>query len=428
MDGLHRKRAVVRGVAWVLVALGALPAAGPALVTVTDAPAFVVAISGGGLESVAVDCSLAVVRVFVDAVPTHYATPCAQVTSLTVNGSSGNGNTIELGGVGSAFVQLGSVTVHGSNGNDLILGSPKPDWITWNPGGDSDLIDGREGYDTFNFTAANVAETMAMNASGAAFQIHRDIASVVVEATHVESVTLTLLGGADNLTVGDLTGVTGLELVTIAAGNDPDLVDASAQAAPGVTLVIGGGAGDDTLLGGAGADTLLGGVGADTIDAGGGDDELLWYQGDGNDTLVGGGGADTLFFNGAAVGEVVSISPEGAGFDLFRDLDLVLVDAEQVETLVVDLGAGDDTLRTDALAATEQYLDGSYHAVRDRLEIDALGNCLTLAPGQVLVDGHAPIHFSGFEESALYETCWGELIFADGFELGSAELWSAATP
>ncbi|MBZ0089326.1 MAG: hypothetical protein K8H90_02995, partial [Thermoanaerobaculia bacterium] len=372
--------------------------------------------------------SLAVVRVFVDAVPTHYLTPCAQVTSLTVNAGSGGGNLIELGGVGGAFVELGSVTVHGSTGNDLILGSPKPDWITWNPGGDDDLIDGREGYDTFNFNAANIGEIVTMNANGAAFRIQRDVAAVDLEGTNVESVTLTLLAGADALTVGDLTGVAGLELVTIAAGADADLVDASAQAAAGIVLVIGGGAGDDTLYGGAGADTLLGGIGADTIDAGAADDELLWYQGDGNDTLQGGGGVDALFFNGAAVAETVSISPEGSGFDLFRDLDLVLLDVDAVETLVVALGAGDDNVYTDALVATTQYLDGSYHALRDRLEIDALGNCVTLAPGQVLVDGHAPIHYSGFEEHAIYETCWGELIFADGFELGSTLLWSAVTP
>lgn len=251
MGNPSQREIAARVLALAFVGLSWQATMGRADVTVTDAPNFVVSITNAGTEAVAVDCSLAVVRVFVNGTPTHYSTPCALVTAMTVQASNGSGNMIDIGGVDEAFVQLGLVTVNGATGNDLILGSPKSDWINWFPGGGDDVIDGRGGYDTLNFNAANVSEIMSINANGSGFQIHRNVGSVDLEVSNVENVTLTAIGGTDLITVHDLTGVAALERITIAGGLGDDTIDASAQASPGVTLVIGGGEGNDLLLGGA---------------------------------------------------------------------------------------------------------------------------------------------------------------------------------
>jgi uncharacterized protein YkwD len=82
------------------------------------------------------------------------------------------------------------------------------------------------------------------------------------------------------------------QLVVTAGGGDDRVRDAS-----GLSAVIYGGAGDDTILGGRGHDTIYGGQGEDRILGGRGWDTV--WGGSGNDTIDGGPGRDTISYGSA---------------------------------------------------------------------------------------------------------------------------------
>ncbi|HEX3151209.1 MAG TPA: calcium-binding protein [Gemmataceae bacterium] len=75
-----------------------------------------------------------------------------------------------------------------------------------------------------------------------------------------------------------------------AGGNDR--LDVSQLVGGSFTILLDGGAGDDTLVGGLGVNSLVGGIGNDSIQGGQGDDIL--DGGAGNDSLQGGQGDDKL--------------------------------------------------------------------------------------------------------------------------------------
>jgi len=260
-----------------------------------------------------------------------------------------------LGGLG-ADVFLGSAggdTVQGGDGNDTALLGAGDDVFVWSPGDDNDVIEGQAGIDTLDFRGSNIAENIDIAANGGRVRFFRDVANVVMDMNDVERIDFHALGGADRVTVNDLTGTdvtrvkidleSGLgsgagdgqadivtangsaaaETVTLTqsgsavtatglaaqvvvdhaeaadrlvvnglAGNDR--IDARPLGAPPLALTIDGGAGNDTLFGGAGADLLLGGDGDDIVSGGLGND--VAFLGAGNDTFswVPGCGSDTI--------------------------------------------------------------------------------------------------------------------------------------
>ncbi|MGF6226685.1 Ca2+-binding RTX toxin-like protein [Inquilinus ginsengisoli] len=260
-----------------------------------------------------------------------------------------------LGGLG-ADIFLGSAgadTVQGGDGDDTALLGAGDDVFVWSPGDDNDVIEGQAGTDTLDFRGSNVAENISISANGGRVLFFRDIANVVMDMNDGERIDFHALGGADRVTVNDMTGTdvtrvkvdlegilgggTGdgqadvvtvngsaaVETVTLSqsgtavvttglaaqivvdhaesadrlvinglAGNDR--IDARPLAAPPLALTIDGGAGNDTLFGGAGADLLLGGDGDDIVFGGLGNDVAL--LGAGNDTFawVPGCGSDTI--------------------------------------------------------------------------------------------------------------------------------------
>ncbi|QPF85072.1 VCBS repeat-containing protein [Bradyrhizobium genosp. L] len=274
------------------------------------------------------------------------------LTHLTIDG--GDGNDTIIGGDGNDLILggAGNDTVSGGRGNDTALLGDGNDTYIWNPGDGSDTVEGQAGFDTLNFNGANVNERIDISANGSRVQFTRDVANIVMDINGVENIVFKALGGADTITVHDLTG-TDVTNVTIdlqasggggdgaadtviangGAGADQILISQSAgqillngmqdqiaiigaepandalqvNALDGndyvnaanlginpIRLTIDGGAGNDIIIGSGGSDTLLGGVGNDTLSGGGGTDILS--GGTGNDTFVygPGGGADTV--------------------------------------------------------------------------------------------------------------------------------------
>src|SRR5262249_682033 len=143
----------------------------------------------------------------------------------------------------------------------------------------------------------------------------RDIGNVTMDLTSIEQITFNALGGADNITVNDLTGtgVTGVlldlgatiggtqgdganDVVTIDGTNGADQIS---LAATGTTVTVSGLSETVTIANAEAGDRLViqGQGGNDTINASGlpaGVIGLTIDGGAGNDVIIGSQGADTL--------------------------------------------------------------------------------------------------------------------------------------
>jgi Ca2+-binding RTX toxin-like protein len=266
----------------------------------------------------------------------------APLIKITVDGGTGNdtllgsnGNDFLLGGDGNDFVD-------GNQGADTAVMGTGDDVFQWDPGDGSDIVEGQDGADTMAFNGAAINEKMEVSANGRRVRFTRDVANIVMDLDGVESINARMLGGADQLTVNDLSGtavteVTGdlrgpagtedgaadsvitnatngddvavvagsggnadvlglgarttviganpaMDRLTVQALDGDDVIDASSLAADAIALTEDGGNGDDVLIGGDGADTLLGGAGDDVLIGGLGNDIL--DGGTGNNILL----------------------------------------------------------------------------------------------------------------------------------------------
>ena len=80
------------------------------------------------------------------------------------------------------------------------------DTFIWNPGDGSDIVEGQAGTDTLVFNGANIAENIDISANGSRARLSRDVGNVAMDLNGVEHIQLNALGGADTITVNDLTG------------------------------------------------------------------------------------------------------------------------------------------------------------------------------------------------------------------------------
>ena len=266
----------------------------------------------------------------------------ASLIHLTLDGGAGNdtitggdGDDLLLGGDGND-------TITGGRGNDTAQLGAGDDRFIWNPGDGSDVVDGQDGFDTLHFNGANIAETITISAAKAGHvAFERNVAAIDMDLDNIERIEFVALGGADTITVDDLSktdvkqvaldlaatpgsgigdgqadtviidgtsaanhitvvntatgiAVEGLsaeitidgaeaanDTLTINALGGNDVIDASNVQ---IKVVVDGGTGNDTITGGAGSDLLIGGDGNDTITGGRGNDTAL--LGSGNDTFV----------------------------------------------------------------------------------------------------------------------------------------------
>jgi Ca2+-binding RTX toxin-like protein len=293
--------------------------------------------------------------------------------TLTVNGLGGNdtidasalpANAINLvlnGGDGNDMItgSAGNDTVIGGRGADVALMGKGDDTFIWNPGDGSDTVDGQAGTDTLLFNGANVSENIDISANGSHVEFVRDVANITMDLNGIEHVQFNALGGADTITVNDLTG-TDVNQVSIdlgavpgspggdgqvdtviingTAGNDVinvtdnnGVVTVTGLAStvtitnfdPTDRLVINGLGGDDVITasglgtamqltanGGDGADVLIGSAGNDVLTGGAGDDVLI--GGGGQDVLDGGPGDNVVIAGGAAAAPPASTTVAAA--------------------------------------------------------------------------------------------------------------------
>jgi hypothetical protein len=239
---------------------------------------------GDGGDSVRVDDTNGA---FTDTIPTTLA--------------GGDGDDSLNGGLGGETLRggEGKDSVAGARGNDNASLGGGTDAFRWDPGDASDEIDGKDGRDTMVFNGAAGAEVVTMTAAGTRLVFLRQPGNVTMDTDGVERVDFNALGGADSITVNDLTG-------TDVTRTDLDLAAA-----------LGGGAGD--------------------------------------------GSVDNVVVNGTNGDDAISIDGNGSGADVTGLATAVSVThADATDVLSVETLAGTDNVVANGVAGVLQVLvDGA---------------------------------------------------------------------
>ncbi len=151
--------------------------------------------------------------------------------------------------------------------------------------------------------------------------------------------------------------------VKVGDGNDSVRVDdANGAFTDAIPTTIAGGDGDDSLVGGLGAetfragdgnDTVIGGKGNDVTFLGDGNDTFIWNNGDASDVIEGQNGSDKMVFNGAAVGEDVTMTANGRRLKFFRVQGNVTMDTDGVEAVDFNALGGTDNVTVSDLTRTD---------------------------------------------------------------------------
>jgi hypothetical protein len=289
-----------------------------------------------------------------------------QTVNLTMLGGADNVVVNNLAGTGVAQVNVDLAGIAGTTNGDSAA--------------DTVTINGTAGPDTIN-VAAN-AGAIEVTGLGTLVRVtNAELANdrVVINGLGSDRVNINGTAGADTIQIqpSPVAGyvrvyvsgfnapidVTGALTLSVNGLGGPDSITASGGlAALGIPLILDGGDGDDTIVGSNGSDTIIGGTGNDTVSGGqgndlillgDGDDTFVWNPGDGSDTIEGQGGSNTLVFNGANVGENISISANGSRVLLSRDVGAVTLDVNGVQTLELRTLGGSDNVTISSLAGTD---------------------------------------------------------------------------
>src|SRR5215213_2243877 len=130
----------------------------------------------------------------------------SSLIALTVDGGAGNDTITGGDGADVLFGGDGDDLVTGGRGNDTALLGTGDDTFVWNPGDGSDTVEGQDGADTLLFNGANIAEHIDISANGGHARFTRDVAAITMDINDVETVAFHALGGADTITVRNLSG------------------------------------------------------------------------------------------------------------------------------------------------------------------------------------------------------------------------------
>lgn len=267
-------------------------------------------VGGDGIDTVSYTSSSSGIGIFIGSPVFDFGDAVGDVFS-GVERFIGTGFNDEFGWVGAGirfdagdgddrlFGDIGDDVLNGDAGFDLLFGGAAND--TLSGGGDDDTLDGGAGADNF--------------IGGDGF----DMVSYANAATAIS-----LVISNPSVGTGDALGDTiGADIELIGGSSAGDTIDVD-----GRSVVVDGGAGDDSIFGGAGDDTLRGDLGDDSLSGGGNNDVLV--GGAGADTLSGGDGLDRVTYENSfsAIRLVLSNPLLGDGDALG---DMINSDVETIE-------------------------------------------------------------------------------------------------
>ncbi len=223
------------------------------------------------------------------------------LTALTLDGGEGADDVRGGDGADTLIGGNGDDHVDGNLGADRAQLGSGDDRFQWDPGDGSDTVEGQSGADALDFNGSNIGEQIDVIANGGRVRLTRNIASITMDFNDIESSVIRSLGGADQVTVGDLSGT--------------DLKTAD------VDLAAFGGGGDTS------ADTVIvnGREKADNVNV----------TASGQQVLVGGLPALTRISGSESLNDTLRLNTLGG-----KDQVTIDPNAELLITPVIDLGTG----------------------------------------------------------------------------------------
>src|SRR5262249_43726335 len=149
-----------------------------------------------------------------------------------------------LGGAGDDRINGGASAdfINGGTGNDTLFGGAGNDRVSWSPGDGSDTMDGQNGNDSLGFFGDSSNENVALSANGTRVRLTRDVDGVTADLNSLEIVDVLARGGADTITVNDLTG-TGVGVMLLDLGDTGNGGDGQAD-----TVTVNGTNGNDSVF------------------------------------------------------------------------------------------------------------------------------------------------------------------------------------
>jgi len=149
-----------------------------------------------------------------------------------------------LGGAGDDTIFGGASAdfINGGTGNDLLFGGAGADRFSWFPGDGSDTMDGQDGNDSLGFFGDGSNDNIALSANGTRVQLTRDVDGVTMDLNSLEIVDVLARGGADTITVNDLTG-TDVGVILLLLGDTGNGGDGQAD-----TVIVNGSNGNDSVF------------------------------------------------------------------------------------------------------------------------------------------------------------------------------------
>jgi len=124
----------------------------------------------------------------------------------TIDGGAGADNLAGGSGAELLLGGDGNDSIDGNRGNDVAFMGGDDDTFVWDPGDGSDVVEGQNGSDTMLFNGAGGAELVDLSANGNRLRFSRSPGNITMDTRGVERVDFVALGGADVVTVNDLTG------------------------------------------------------------------------------------------------------------------------------------------------------------------------------------------------------------------------------
>jgi Ca2+-binding RTX toxin-like protein len=328
---------------------------------------------------------------------------------LTADGGAGNDTMLGGAGAETFLGGDGNDTVDGNAGDDTAFLGAGDDIFIWDAGDGNDVIEGQADTDTLRFNGSDASEVFDVSANSGRVRLLRDVGNITLDLEDLEQLELNAFGGADTVTLNNLTGTdlrqvalnlanngtgdgqsdsvvvngtAGADNISVASSNNgitvaglsatvvivgaeagdrlsldglggDDRIDATGLAANLLQLTLNGGLGNDILIGSDGNDLVNGGDGNDTAQMGAGDDSFIWNPGDDSDVVEGQAGIDKLTFNGANVAESFDLSANGGRVRLFRNVASVVMDLNDVEQLELNALGGADAIVVNDLQGTD---------------------------------------------------------------------------
>jgi hypothetical protein len=131
----------------------------------------------------------------------------AQAITLTLDGGAGDDTIAGGQGIETLLGREGDDSIDGNGGDDIAFMGDGDDTFVWDPGDGSDVVEGQDGFfDTMLFNGANASEQVELSANGSRLKFFRTQGNITMDTAGVEQVDFNALGGADLVTINDLTG------------------------------------------------------------------------------------------------------------------------------------------------------------------------------------------------------------------------------